>query len=261
MSSISFKPQSLADALSETVGYKSGLALSVDEMCDHLHETGFSEILRVSEKQVVSLRSEEYEQLFYDLLNQIGYISDEYYGDMTGMEMFLKYKDSALEEWLGVTDLFAEIMPKLIEETRKIGQKSIDPSPLLQVCFDKYGSVGLDIVVKRLEALNRGLYLHPHSGLRYIEWTTEVALKSLFSGTSDKPEVGHFIDQRFIDYLSANQASLPNLHWRKFEELTGEFFHREGYQVELGPGSNDDGVDVRLWRPGLVVQKSIVLRN
>ena len=37
------------------------------------------------------------------------------------------------------------------------------------------------------------------------------------------------------------------MHWRKFEELTAEFFHREGYKVQIGPGSNDDGVDVRAW--------------
>ncbi len=41
---------------------------------------------------------------------------------------------------------------------------------------------------------------------------------------------------------------MPEMHWRKFEELAAEFFHREGYHVELGPGSNDDGVDVRIWQ-------------
>lgn len=46
-----------------------------------------------------------------------------------------------------------------------------------------------------------------------------------------------------------HQARLSDVHWRKFEKLTAEFFHREGYQVELGPGSNDDGVDIRIWRP------------
>jgi restriction system protein len=38
------------------------------------------------------------------------------------------------------------------------------------------------------------------------------------------------------------------MHWRKFEELTAEYFKRDGYNVELGPGSNDDGVDVRVWK-------------
>ncbi len=38
------------------------------------------------------------------------------------------------------------------------------------------------------------------------------------------------------------------MHWRKFEELTAEYLQREGFNVELGPGINDDGVDVRIWK-------------
>jgi restriction system protein len=30
--------------------------------------------------------------------------------------------------------------------------------------------------------------------------------------------------------------------------LTAEYFDRAGYSVELGPGQNDDGVDVRIWK-------------
>ena len=39
------------------------------------------------------------------------------------------------------------------------------------------------------------------------------------------------------------------MHWRKFEELTAEYFQKQGFNVELGPGTNDDGVDVRVWKP------------
>ncbi len=252
---MSFRPQTLADTLSETVGYKAGLALSVNEMCDHLCGTHLSDVLRTSEERAVCLRSEEYEHLFYKLLHQIGYTADEYDGDVsTGL--FQRYRDNALEEWIGVTKLFVEIMPKLIEKSVKTKRKSIDAEYFLKTCFNKYGHIGLEIGVNRLKAINQHLYLHPGINLRYIEWNTKVALKSLFSGTSDKPEVGRFIDQRFIDYLSANQKCLSKVHWRKFEELTGEFFHREGYQVELGPGSNDDGVDLRVWKPGQKIEEN-----
>jgi restriction system protein len=39
------------------------------------------------------------------------------------------------------------------------------------------------------------------------------------------------------------------MHWRQFEKLTAEFYERDGYKVDLGPGSGDDGVDVRVWKP------------
>jgi len=35
MGGLWFDPETLADSLSETAGYKAGLALSLDTMCDH----------------------------------------------------------------------------------------------------------------------------------------------------------------------------------------------------------------------------------
>lgn len=71
---------------------------------------------------------------------------------------------------------------------------------------------------------------------------------------------GHFFDQRFIDYLQANFERLGDIHWRKFEGLAGEFFEREGFTVDIGPGRNDDGVDLRIYprdaepeRPPLII--------
>jgi len=58
---------------------------------------------------------------------------------------------------------------------------------------------------------------------------------------------GCFFDQRFIDFLSVNHEKIGAIHWRKFEELVGECFDKFGYKVELGPGTNDDGVDLRVW--------------
>lgn len=39
------------------------------------------------------------------------------------------------------------------------------------------------------------------------------------------------------------------MHWRQFEGLVGEALVKAGLKVELGPGSNDDGVDIRAWDP------------
>lgn len=250
MGSIVFVPESLADSLSETAGYKAGLALSVTELCDHLGGTHFPDIIRASETHAVRLRAEEYEDLFYKLLYRIGYTVEEYDGDITGIRLYHKYKDTALAEWTGVIELFNEFMPKLMDDTVAKGSMSIDPSPLLRACYDKYGRLGLDMAMERIEIINRGIHLSPHSILRYTEWTSPIELSTLFKGGGSEPEFGRFIDQRFINYLSKNQDRLPDMHWRKFEELAAEFYQAEGYQVQLGPGSNDDGVDVRVWKPG-----------
>jgi restriction system protein len=247
MSGIWFNPTILADTLAETVGYKAGLALSVAQMCDHLSGTEYPEMILASEKHVVRVRPEEYEGLFYKLLYRVGYTEEEFDGDILGVRLFHKYKNKHKKAYEGVLKLFVEIWPKLLDDTVKKGEKSIDPTPLLHACLEAHGKVGLRIAIEKLENINRGLHLSPHSPLRYRAWENTETLDSLFSGSVTEREQGEFIDQRFIDYLSKNFDKIEEIHWRKFEELTAEYFARAGFQVKLGPGQNDDGVDVRIW--------------
>lgn len=249
MGGMIFTPQRLADNLSETAGYKAGLALSLEEMCDHLADSDFPELLRASEEQTVRLRSEEYEALFYKLLHRIGYTKEEYDGDYTGAKRFHKHrKDSKeLERYMGVKKLFHEIFNQMMRASDAAGSNTLDPMPFLEKARQEFGPKGLIMAFEEIEIFNQAIALSPHSIGRASEWASALALKKLFAGADDEPEVGRFIDQRFINYLSNNKARLPAIHWRKFEELTAEFFDREGYQVKLGPGSNDEGVDVRVW--------------
>lgn len=250
MGSIIFAPKSLADSLSETAGYKAGLALSVKELCDNLSGTEFPDIILESEQNVIRIRAEEYDSIFYKLLYRIGYTEEEYNGDFTGAKYFHKYKDTALAEWQGVTELFIKMWPQLLEESLANGSKAVDPTAFIRVAHAKYGRLGLDMAMERILTLDKALKLSPHSTHRYTEWNSQLSLSKLFEGTKEAPEAGRFIDQRYINYLCSNQEQLGNIHWRKFEELTAEFFDREGFLVELGPGSNDDGVDVRVWKDG-----------
>jgi restriction system protein len=248
--SIIFAPGTLADGLSETAGYKAGLALSIEELCDHLSGTEFPDTIANSEKGHVRLRAEEYEALFYKLLHRIGYTKEEYDGDYVGAKRFHKYRKSGLlREFEGVMEIYNGIWKELIEQAKTSDKKTIDPTRFLVKCHEEYGAVGLEMAMEQLEVWNRAMTLSPHSIGRGTEWNGPLELKKLFEGTNDAPQQGQFIDQRFVDYLSHNLDRLPEMHWRKFEELAAEFFHREGFQVQLGPGTNDDGVDVRVWKP------------
>lgn len=250
MGGMSFGEGALADRLSEAAGYKAGLALSVDELCEHLSGTHYPDIIRRSELVGVRLRSEEYETLFYRLLHRIGFTEVEYDGDVTGARRIHKYRrENLLDEYSGVLEIFTEMWAELVAKTEAQGSKKIDPTPFIRKCEKKFGSVGFRMAIEQMEVLHRALTLSPHSIGRSVEWNSPLELRKLFTGTKEAPEVGKFIDQRFIDYLSTNVDRMPEMHWRKFEEMTAEFFHRDGYNVNLGPGSNDDGVDVRVWRP------------
>ena len=251
MGGMNFSPGTLADGLSETAGYKAGLALSVEELCDHLSGTEYPDIIRDSEDYDVRLRPEEYEGLFYRLLYRIGYTTNEYDGDYTGAKRIHKYRQSnLLREYKGMLEVFSGMWKELALQPRAKGAKSLDPTPFLIACRDKFGTVGLDMAIEQIEVINRASTLNPHYSIRRgTNWTSPLALKKLFAGTNEDPEGGKFIDQRFVDYLSNNRDRLPEIHWRKFEQLAAEFFYREGYEVNLGPGRNDDGVDVRVWKP------------
>lgn len=246
-----FDPETLGDSLSETAGYKSGIALSIEAMCDHLVDTGYSDLILSSETQTVRIRSEDYDDLFYKLLHRIGYTEDEYNGDITGIGLYHKYKNTPLKDvHEGVIDLFTTTWPIIMQEAQAKGSKSLDPEIFMRAAAEKFGKIGLDMAVERLDVMSKALNLSPHSGQRYTEWDNIESLESLFKGGAGEPEFGEFLDQRFINYLYANHNKLQDIHWRKFEELTAEFFHRDGYNVELGPGTNDDGVDVRVWKKG-----------
>ena len=75
-----------------------------------------------------------------------------------------------------------------------------------------------------------------------------VALTTLFESERLPMAESGFFDQRFVNYLSGRPKLLLDINWRQFEGLTAEWLMRNGYDVELGPGRDDGGVDVRLER-------------
>ncbi|MGV9376539.1 restriction endonuclease [Nonomuraea sp. NPDC003707] len=81
-------------------------------------------------------------------------------------------------------------------------------------------------------------------------WGDSLELSELFDSESTMATYGRFFDQRFIDYLVANFDQIGDINWRKFEALTAEHFYRQGFEVELGAGRNDNGVDLRIWESG-----------
>src|SRR5262249_49455769 len=91
------------------------------------------------------------------------------------------------------------------------------------------------------------LVFDPWSSLRRIEWREIRDLDDLFQSEKLRAEYGKFFDQRFVNYLHKNFNRIDSIHWRQFEGLAAEYFDRLGYTVELGPGRNDEGVDIRLW--------------
>lgn len=54
------------------------------------------------------------------------------------------------------------------------------------------------------------------------------------------------ISCELMAYFAEYPDKLQEMEWRKFEELLDAIFRNQGYHTELGPGSGDGGVDIRL---------------
>jgi HJR/Mrr/RecB family endonuclease len=54
--------------------------------------------------------------------------------------------------------------------------------------------------------------------------------------------------EELYSHFTSRPEDLHKLHWREFEILLFRIFQNHGYQALLGPGSGDEGVDLRLWQ-------------
>ncbi|WP_210246638.1 restriction endonuclease [Rhizobium sp. RU20A] len=73
-------------------------------------------------------------------------------------------------------------------------------------------------------------YFHWQWVCSLIEEDTSDVYEELYAHFANRPE------------------DLHRLHWRDFEVLLFRIFQNQGFKAELGPGSGDDGVDLRLWQ-------------
>lgn len=246
MGSIWFESRTFCDHIHEIVGFKSGIATSVEQMCDLLINTPFPDVLLESEKNTVRIRSEDYDSLYYHLLYKLGVTNTPFGGQFALMSFLRDFnKDYGTEK----SEIFFDLFHKsFISELRNASKNNepLEPSRIINPIGSRLGVKFKRLALEYLLLFNEAHKLSPIN--RWERWGNKVNLDDLFySGSRNENMLGEFIDQRYINFLSANLDKLSQIHWRKFEELTAEYFHRQGYKVELGSGTNDDGVDLRVW--------------
>lgn len=75
--------------------------------------------------------------------------------------------------------------------------------------------------------------------IRYFHWRWVCSLITQDTADVYQELYGHFV---------RNPDDLNRLHWRDFETLLFRIFQNQGFSAELGPGTADNGVDLRLWQ-------------
>jgi len=251
MGSVHLSRVSLIESLTEIVGYKSGLVLTKEELVEPLRTSGyFEKILDPAGPGGGRIRSEEYENAVVLLLYKLGRTSSPD-NNLFIAEMYHKYKGDpvTLDLYMEMGHLYNSSMKQAMHEAmaRPTQGRSIDPTAFMTEAMRRHGRPGLDMAMEMITGVNRDLNRSAWGQLRSIDWKDEIELADLFKSEKLGASHGTFLDQRFIDYLDRNFEQIGNIHWRKFEGLTGEFFAREGYKIDMGPGRNDDGIDLRIY--------------
>ena len=108
-----------------------------------------------------------------------------------------------------------------------------------ELLIESHGFCGEPFDVGRLDIAP--LEHHDHRVFRqfkeYMRWKW---ICSLIQGDFDA------LNAEMYQYFGKNSSQLTRLKWREFEKLVAELLQAQGFQAELGPGSGDGGVDIRL---------------
>lgn len=143
-----------------------------------------------------------------------------------------------------LTPLYTEWLQTATAEV-KPGEK-IDPRPFL-VEAEKLGEHGVRMAIELLELNERPPGAEPLGRHPPRRVGRRPRAHELFRSENLETAHGEYFDQRFVDFLAAYFDDVDEINWRQFEGLAAEFFARQGFLVELGPGRADGGVDIRLW--------------
>jgi restriction system protein len=247
----------LYESLAEIIGVKAGVALSRCDIDTFFEEADqFSEYAGAEDEDYFRIESIVYEGMVEGLLFKLGRL-ERPVNHLPGIRLFHAYKRNpklrvvALE----VSRRHLAWMEGEIERIdRGEGKRMLDPTPFVEGCFESLGAIGGRMALEMMDdhiayETARVNWFGPQES----EWENIIELKSLFESEKLDAHYGNFFDQRFIDYLNRNFSEVDKINWRKFEQLSAEFFDRAGFSVKLGKGRNDDGVDIRAWRPGVNV--------
>lgn len=91
MGRIVFLRSELTGTLSELVGYKAGLALNEEQLAGHVDEH-YSDLVVGDADEVITIRSEEAEELVAQLLYSVGHTPIRRRVFFPGIEVFHKFK-------------------------------------------------------------------------------------------------------------------------------------------------------------------------
>lgn len=237
---VTMKITDIMDTIQEIIIFKAGVYLQAEEIRDVLKRinTDLANVLLETEDDSYHrFKPEEIEHVINEIRVSIGELSDS---DPLPLFNLMKRFPEHQAEIASVVNVMQQCMDWHINEYGlevPLGENFV-------VCLMNKSSASrkiCDLVFYAIvQTLNRSISYRQS----IKNWDGVVKLSDLFESEILPDSTEIYFDQRFIDYLSNNTHSLYGMNWRQFEGLTAEFFKRNGFQVKLGGGRKDGGIDI-----------------
>ncbi|HVW13508.1 MAG TPA: restriction endonuclease [Mucilaginibacter sp.] len=236
MSAVNFSVREFYDQSTEYIGIKSGLLLDRNTLRRVLQEKFDDSFLEKDNlTHFIRLRVEEIEDMFCHVRKRIGNLPSEsaMANNLRIIHSYFVNKGNPMALATITSTAFRYFDDREDIDVRKIADEIARRERLPK-------EVALAVAEYGFERFDQSCLMPENKRLNIA-----TDLSNLF----DREVIpnSEFLEQKFIDYLAVNGHEIENIHWRNFERFCAQYFKKQGYIVELGPGGNDEGVDIRVF--------------
>lgn len=241
MGKINFSTRAFYDTTTEYIGVKSGLLLGRFQIRDILlkhYEDEF--ILNDNLERHIRLYATDFDNMLLTVRQEIGNLplisSTE--KDYEIIRNYVK-RTGDIDSLTKSTS----VCLRYIYENPTI--TNFELSEILEQKENYPKEISLSIANVGLERNDQSCVMLPNSK----SWNGLNNLSELFDCEILNENENEFLEQKFLDYLAVNGHEIEKIHWRNFERFCAEYFNKLGQKVVLGPGTNDGGIDIRVYNP------------
>lgn len=252
MGAITFPIRTYLDSIVDIVSIKTGLILTYDEILSILKEDDDDFDITLDElDNLIRIRSETFEHQVRYVRVKIGNLTKEQINPFLFSTKLIKWVEKGID--------LMPVLKALSKVAAKYPKQKVDPNVILQEVKEITNAPEI-LILEILIMYAESQYQSSNVSMpERKEWKGGVPLQDIFKCEINTSKNG-FLEQSFLDYLAVNSDKLVNIHWRNFERFCAEFFKRQGYVIELGPGTNDGGIDIRAYdkkdasKPIIIIQ-------
>ncbi len=229
------------DLASEEIACSTGMLLTDQNLKDIASRHGVSDFLELERSETETVfRPEDFETAILETRVAIGNLPDAKMGQFVLMDTVIDLENKGVDA-MSICQAYLKA-----SESYKPGDSTYN-AILETISLSNASPKHVATILRAIGEMQSRKVNFIYRRVRQKGWDGAVSLNQLFDGESIPTDPDVYFDQRYIDFLAKNGEDMTRMHWRNFERLTTEYFHREGHEVDLGAGTKDGGIDVRVW--------------